>query len=146
MKKFNVKIKTTLAAILSILCLNLSSAQADDSDIIGANIEPNVMLLMDTSSSMEKEIPSSIYDPATSYLGDDNDYNNTKVYKQQGSDDDGYNLYKNNVSQVTDAGARAALSTAGYWVGRIGGSVVSLFLGMIKVCQGQTSSIGIPIS
>ena len=65
MKKFNVKIKTTIAVILSLLCLNLSSARADDSDIFGENIEPNVLLLFDSSGSMDSNIDSTIYDPKT---------------------------------------------------------------------------------
>jgi len=65
MKKINVMIKTTIAVILSLLCLNLSSARADDSDIFGANLEPNVLLLIDSSSSMNSSIPSTIYLPSS---------------------------------------------------------------------------------
>ena len=72
-KKSTVKMISAVSLVVSLVLLGLSSARADDSDIFGANIEPNVMLLIDTSSSMKTEIPSSIYDPARSYSGDDDD-------------------------------------------------------------------------
>ncbi len=54
------KITTTIVVILSLICLNRSSVRADDSDIFGANIVPNVMILFDDSGSMTSNITSSL--------------------------------------------------------------------------------------
>jgi len=126
MTKFTVKIKTTIAVILSLLCLNLSSARADDSDIFGANIEPNVLLLFDSSGSMDSNIDSTIYDPNTTYTSGTKQ--STEVYKGN-SNNTNYSVYKQTVSEVPSSSAQTSLSTVGYWVGRIGGTIVSLFLG-----------------
>ncbi len=139
MTKFNVKIKTTIAVILSLLCLNLSSVRADDSDIFGANIEPNVMLLIDTSTSMNTEITSSIYAPTTDYTGSQI---GTKVYKIKNKDS--FSVYKQTVDEVPNSSAQSALNTAGYWVGQIGGSTVILYLGNYINYQNCGSSCDVP--
>ena len=44
--------------------------RADDSDIFGANIEPNIMIFIDSSGSMDDYIDQAAtapYDPATTY-------------------------------------------------------------------------------
>ncbi len=125
MKKFNVKIKTTFAAILSLLCLNLSSVRADDSDIFGTNLEPNVLLLIDSSGSMKSEIPSTIYLPATTYTSGTKQ--STKVYKI--NNQNSFNVYDERVSEVPSSTAYSALSTVGFWVWIIGWSRVRLYVG-----------------
>jgi len=142
MKKFNVKIKTTIAVILSLLCLNLSSVQADDSDIFGANIEPNVMILIDTSGTMWNEIPSTSYDPATTYsTAYSGSKQSAKVYKPN-SNDTNYSVYSQTVAEVPNANAITALNEAGYWTGTIGGSNVSLFTGNYINFQNCTTCTG----
>ena len=61
-----------LVAIL--LCLALlpmpmpaSKVRADDSDIFGASIQPNVLFLIDNSASMALGDPHVAYDPSTTY-------------------------------------------------------------------------------
>ena len=61
-------------AIMQIVCivfLNVSHvrlAKADDSDIFGNNITPNVMILLDTSGSMSDDVGTLVaYAPATTY-------------------------------------------------------------------------------
>jgi type IV pilus assembly protein PilY1 len=115
-------------ALLLSLCLvfaNLPPALADDSDIFGVNIEPNVLILLDTSGSMGDEIGTFIpYDPNdVSYPGV---YNRTKVYQRSGSN---YTVYAQDIASVNSAAARAALSTVGFWSGRISGSRVNLYVG-----------------
>jgi len=134
MTKFNVKIKTTIAVILSLLCLNLSSARADDSDIFGANIEPNVMILFDNSASMNSSIDSSAYNAATTYTSGTKIA--TKVYKPNGPD---YSVYAQAVAEVLNSNAQTALSLVGFWTGTDGGTSVSLFTGNYLNYQACTS-------
>ena len=138
MKKFNVKIKTTIAVILSLLCLNLSSARADDSDIFGANIEPNVLILIDTSGSMWDSIASTSYDPSTTYSGSKQ---SAKVYKRN-SNDTNHSVYSQTVAEVPNANAITVLDAAGFWAGAIGGTTVSLFTGNYINFQNCTTCTG----
>jgi len=50
--------------IAGIVLAQLSPAYADDSDIFGRNVQPNVLILLDSSGSMADEGPSNPYDPA----------------------------------------------------------------------------------
>jgi type IV pilus assembly protein PilY1 len=119
-----MKTITAITLMVSLIFLVRSPALADDSDLFGANIEPNVMLLIDSSGSMKSTITSSIYAPATTYSG--TSYSSSAVYSGTTND---YTLYKNTVDEVANSSARNSLSTVGFWVGQIGGSTVSLFLG-----------------
>jgi type IV pilus assembly protein PilY1 len=123
---------------LSILFLNswnLALALADDSDIFGTNIEPNVMILFDSSGSMDEEIFSHPYTPSTSY-NTPAPYTGTKVYRKYTTRSSCgslprpcYKEYAATISDVNNSSAQTALSTNGYWTGRIGGSTVDLFYG-----------------
>ena len=120
-----MKKATSIFLIFSLLLMTVSPALADDSDIFGKDIQPNVMLLFDTSSSMNADIPSLPYDPGTTYpVG----VNSTVVYHQK-KPKDPPTIYKNSIAEVPDANARDALSTVGYWAGKISGSQVYLRLG-----------------
>lgn len=103
----------------------VSPALADDSDIFGKDIQPNVMLLFDTSSSMNGYIPSIPYDPNITYPVD---VNTTVVYNLKKMKDTP-TVYKSKIADVPDANARDALATVGFWVGKIKGSKVYLRLG-----------------
>ncbi|HEX2227900.1 MAG TPA: PilC/PilY family type IV pilus protein [Candidatus Binatia bacterium] len=132
--------KKTIAIlqVLSILLWNswnLKLALADDSDIFGTNIEPNVMILFDSSGSMDEEIFSHPYEAATTY-STPAPYTGTKVYRKYTTKSDCgslprpcYKEYAATISAVSNSSARSALSTNGYWTGRIGGSTVDLFYG-----------------
>ena len=125
MKKCKVTIKTTFAVILSLLCLNLSSVRADDSDIFGANIVPNVLILFDDSSSMRTNnvTNTSLYDDNRNYAGS---FSENEVYKLM---DGQYSLYMENISQMPSGNAKTALGIAGSWTGTIGGSNITLQTG-----------------
>jgi len=125
------KLKKAVALALSVWLLCFSGppiskvprARADDSDIFGAEIQPNVLLALDTSGSMDNTIYSDPYDAGTSYGGT---FEAAKVYQRVRT---GYTIYANSIGDVSSSSARSALSTAGYWSGRIGGSNRSLFTG-----------------
>src|SRR5262245_10622238 len=132
--------KTTKRLIALVLIATFLSLQihpavlADDSDIFGANIQPNVMILLDNSGSMDDEITSSPYVSATTYSvvnrcgsSKTSQCQSPVVYKS-GSNNT-YTKYADTISAVNKASAETALSTVGYWSGRINGSNVDLFLG-----------------
>jgi type IV pilus assembly protein PilY1 len=152
-----MKAKKTLA-VVQIICLvflnvwNLRFARADDSDIFGNNIAPNVMLLLDSSQSMNDPVGTLIayssshtYDAIT-YRG--TALVETTVYKKLTSGTSGglscsssnpcYAVYKTSIASVPNAdkppaastdAARTALSTTGYWSGKISGSTLNLYYG-----------------
>ena len=118
-----------------LFSLGLSSAFADDSDIFGRNVQPNVLILIDSSGSMADEVPSSTYSPGTTYgvvnkckVGGKNNQpcTSTVVFQESSGK---YTTYAATISAVSSASARTALSTTGYWSGKISGSNVNLFLG-----------------
>ncbi len=144
-----------VTALILCLCLvfaNLPPALADDSDIFGVNIQPNIMILFDDSGSMADSVPNNIYVASTTYTvvnqcsnggghgghgggggGGSSACTSTVVYQQGGGGFGGgggtYTLYANTIASVANASAQTALSTTGYWTGQIGGSNLSLFLG-----------------
>jgi type IV pilus assembly protein PilY1 len=124
----NMRKTIALIQIVFIIFLNAWTVRivdADDSDIFGTNIEPNVMIALDSSGSMDDEIETNVaYDPTITYPEDD--YNDSRVYRKQGNN---YNKYANSISQVDHSAAESALSTVGFWSGRISGSNVQLFVG-----------------
>jgi type IV pilus assembly protein PilY1 len=124
----NFRRPIALMQIVLMIFLNIWNMRivlADDSDIFGTNIEPNVMIALDSSGSMDDEISTNVaYNPNTTYPVDD--YNATRVYRKQGND---YNKYANSISDVGSSAAQTALSTVGFWSGSIKGSNVQLFVG-----------------
>jgi type IV pilus assembly protein PilY1 len=121
--------KKLLALLLTVALVGLllPPARADDSDIFGANIQPNILIAFDTSGSMDDKISADPYEAATTYTGT---YVATTVYKKTTSwGRTTYSVYANSIAEVSSSSARTALSTAGYWSGRIGGSSLSLFVG-----------------
>jgi type IV pilus assembly protein PilY1 len=133
---------TALALIaLQLVVAVPRRAAADDSDIFGANIQPNVVFIIDNSGSMDDDAPSNAYDPSFSYSQlqtcdpvttrrpRTTTYSNcvdTKVYNGSGGD---YSTYANTIANVNKASARTALTQSGYWSGSINGSTVNLFTG-----------------
>ncbi len=121
---------------------------ADDSDIFGANIQPNVVIMIDNSFSMNDNAPSNTFDvpppsgtkpyyPVLNNCDPSGKKTNityqpcesVKVYKSGGTSI--YSFYANNTGVVggNNAAAENALNTAGYWSGKINGSTVNLFTG-----------------
>jgi type IV pilus assembly protein PilY1 len=141
-----MKMKKAISLFLSVSLLfisvppisNVPRVRADDSDIFGGNVQPNVTILLDNSGSMAFGVPSYSYDPNTTYpvrsmCRDLRDNCLTAaVYKGMGQHPDGYPryfFYAGSIADVSDSQARQALSTTGYWVGAQGGSQVDLYLG-----------------
>ena len=107
---------------------------ADDSDIFGANIQPNVLILLDNSGSMDDEILSEPYVPATTYnvinrCGSQKSSSCQSVVVYKSGSNNTYTKYADTVGDVNKASAQTALNTVGYWSGRISGSNVDLFVG-----------------
>lgn len=135
-----MKKATTLLLIVSLVLVDLSPALADDTEIFGTNIQPNVMILFDTSGSMKDSIGTFIpYDGNTAYPG--TTYTSAAVYRQQSSTT--YTVYANSIAAVSSATARAALATNGFWSGKIGGSSVNLFVGNYLNYQTCSSCDGV---
>jgi type IV pilus assembly protein PilY1 len=124
-----------LVLIGTFLSLQIHPAVfADDSDIFGANIQPNVLVLLDNSGSMDDEILSEPYVPATTYnvinrcgSSKNSACSSPVVYKSGSSNT--YTKYADTVADVAKASAQTALNTVGYWSGKISGSNVDLFVG-----------------
>jgi type IV pilus assembly protein PilY1 len=117
-----------LALFTSFLFLNVPPianpppVRADDSDIFGANIQPNVLLMLDTSGSMEDLIFTEPFDKDKTYSGT----NATgKVFQRTTPP----TVYSDSIADVQNANAKNSLSTVGFWQGKIGGSSVSLATG-----------------
>jgi type IV pilus assembly protein PilY1 len=132
--------KTAIALVLTgVLSLwSLTPAVADDSDIFGANIQPNVMILIDSSQSMSDDVTSIPYDnnlsPGYEVVDRCGPFRNqpcttTVVFRQTSSNPNVYRVYQNTIAQVPSSSARTALTNVGFWSGRISGSNVSLFVG-----------------
>jgi type IV pilus assembly protein PilY1 len=135
-----MKIRKTIAffQIVSIAFCNfwnLRFAIADDSDIFGYNVKPNVMLALTSSTNMGSLIRSEPYVPGTTY-NTPLTYITTTVYKYLNSTPGCkpqpkpcYVVYAASIDAVADSAARTALSTVGYWSGSIAGSSVTLYYG-----------------
>ena len=124
-----------LVLIGTFLSLQIHPAVfADDSDIFGANIQPNVLILLDNSGSMADQIVSEPYVAATSYTvvnrcgSNKNSACSSPVVYKSGSKNT-YTKYADTIAAVNKAAAETALSTVGYWSGKINGSNVDLFVG-----------------
>jgi len=125
---------TTLVLIVALLLQLHPVVFADDSDIFGYNIQPNVMILIDSSQSMSDSVDSGPYAPGTTYAPvkkcdtkkDQTCYQD--VVYQSGSSST-YTLFASTVSAVNSSTAQSALNTVGYWAGPVNGSQVSLSTG-----------------
>src|SRR5262249_19814681 len=125
-----------LVLIATFLSLQVHPAVfADDSDIFGANIQPNILILLDNSGSMNDQITSEPYVPATTYTvvnkcgskKNPEACSSPVVYKSGSGNT--YTTYANTIADVNKAAAQTALSTVGDWSRKISGSNVDLFVG-----------------
>jgi type IV pilus assembly protein PilY1 len=115
--------------------VNVRFANADDSDIFGNNIQPNVMIFLDNSGSMDDQVLSSPYNSTTIY-NNPLTYVSAKVYQQFTKKKDCkpdpnpcYKVYAETIGAVNSSAAQGALTTTGYWTGKISGSNVDLYYG-----------------
>jgi type IV pilus assembly protein PilY1 len=142
-----MKRATVWTLIFALIFAQTPPLRADDSDIFGANIQPNVMILVDTSGSMDDTVISSPYNPATTY-STPLTYTSASVYQKFTRSRDCrpastpcYKVYKTSIAAVPNAdgsnpdAARNGLSTVGYYSGRIGGSSVDLYVGNYRNYQ-----------
>jgi type IV pilus assembly protein PilY1 len=143
--------------IVFMVFLNVWNVQivlADDSDIFGNNIAPNVMILLDSSQSMDDEVGTLIaYNPNQSPSYSQSTYRGvtiiaTTVYNRKtsgsvsgqgscSSSNPCYTVYATNCvlnptqncSGVSSSSAKNALASVGYWSGSIGGTSYNLRYG-----------------
>src|SRR5258706_2228715 len=118
----------------------VATARADDSDIFGANVKPNVMFALTSSTKINPPpdgtlIKSEPYASSTTY-STPLTYETLKVYKYVNSTPGCkpapkpcYLVYANTVSAVSDTGAQTALAGTGYWNGTISGTALNLYYG-----------------
>jgi type IV pilus assembly protein PilY1 len=128
----------SLVQIVCIIFFNVSHIRivhADDMDIFVNYVQPNVDLLISSSSAMAGDILSEPYVAGTTY-STPLTYTTGAVYKWLNSTPGCkpqpkpcYTAYAASVGEVTDTTAQTALNLVGYWTGSIGGSAVSLFKG-----------------
>jgi type IV pilus assembly protein PilY1 len=127
--------KNILRALLiaGLVLAQMSPAFADDSDIFGRNVQPNMMILFDSSGSMADDVPSQPYDPLFTYPVINKCGNPAtsacdpvKVYKLNSSK---YTVYANTIALVSSSSARTALTASGSWSGKISGTNYDLFSG-----------------
>jgi type IV pilus assembly protein PilY1 len=122
----------TAAAVAALMMP--SPARADDSDIFGANIQPNILILLDNSGSMDDVIDSIPYDKNTTYTvlavcGSLKNQNCASPVVYKAVSGGKYTVYANTVNDVSKTSAKNALNSVGFWSGSIGGSNVDLYLG-----------------
>lgn len=123
--------------------LNLSLARADDTDIFGNNIAPNVMIAIDSSGSMSDSVGTLVpFNVGTTYAAvtyKGTTYAATQVYrKRTSSTSNGYSCssgspcyiyYAANIASVGSSSAQTALTNNGTWTGSISGTTYTLYTG-----------------
>jgi type IV pilus assembly protein PilY1 len=106
---------TTIMMVMPALLLH-----ADDTAIYGCSsvsVEPNILIIFDTSGSMSTEdIPSEYYDPDTTYSGS---YSSNVVYRY---DRRRWTIFADDVDEFSCATVKDALETDGVTEGAIYGS------------------------
>jgi hypothetical protein len=134
-KTFAIGQIVLLLLLWNVPLLNLRQASADDIDIFSYNIQPNVVFALTSSTNMNNQIRSEVYNPGTAY-NTPLTYTTTTVYKWLNSTPGCkplpkpcYTVYAASISAVSDTSAQTALQTVGYWTGSISGSQVSLYYG-----------------
>ncbi|NIQ39360.1 MAG: hypothetical protein GTN81_12310, partial [Proteobacteria bacterium] len=107
----------TLLIAIALATLGGSQSLAEDIDIYtnsGGGVQPNVLIIFDNSGSMNDQIPSATFDPATTYPGS---YDSGKVYhRSRGTWD---NVFRDSVATISCDEARTALQTEGFYNGKI---------------------------
>ena len=113
------KIIPIIILVLALCQAGASGVRADDTDIYGTttiSVEPNVLIIFDTSGSMSTEdVPGEPYDPAYTYSGSKT---TNAVYRYSSGS---YTLFTGNVNNITCASVKNALLTKGYAATGTGG-------------------------
>jgi len=117
---------------LQFLLFAAHSLAADTDLYVGStsSIAPNILIVFDTSGSMNDQVSTgNIYDPATPYPThpDHTDIVATKVYNKTGTGDwfNPLSVFKNSISEVACATARTTLTNKGTYTGRTNSTCTS---------------------
>ncbi|MBN1635000.1 MAG: hypothetical protein JW920_00705, partial [Deltaproteobacteria bacterium] len=123
--------KVTWFISLILLLFTLENTYADDTEIFSGgvvNVPPNVLIIFDTSGSMDDQIASSIYYPSNDYSnglgGVGYIYDTEKVYYvwKEPSHPQEFPIYRVFTDTTAEVGcfeAGEALETLGHWMGYI---------------------------
>ena len=111
-----MKVRVAIVIMFSLAFPALSLAA--DIDLYTDNmsgIEPNVLVLLDTSESMSEDASSAgLYDPGLTYPGI---YSTGVVHYKIGNSWD--NIFRNSTAEIVCSQARTALETEGFYSGKI---------------------------
>jgi len=114
---FRKNISILLVTVAALVLFWGARCLSDDTEIYtdgGQGVEPNVLVIFDNSGSMNDQIPSDVYDRATTYAGA---YDTAKVYyRWRGSWD---HILRDSTAEIACDEARTALETEGFYNGRI---------------------------
>ncbi len=126
------RLSTAPIVLLSLFLFGIP-AVGDDTDIFSGttiNVPPNVLILLDTSGSMQeddKKVPSSVYNPDHDYRGDlDKITGNTPqrytvyyIWKEPNKEWEKsmFDELTSSTANIGCADAKYALDTYGYWMG-----------------------------
>lgn len=145
-----------------IVGLLAPGVRADDTEIYGTvtnpSLEPNVMILFDTSGSMSTEdVPGDPYDPSQTYSCGSCSYSENAVYyRRWNSTYDRYEwlMLTGNINNIACAATKSALQSVGYAQGRLrsgtfvcgGSNDVYYRLRMGNYLNYDASGVGLPQS
>ena len=62
--------KRYLFLLWGLIFLSINPSYGDDTDLFTARVDPNILIIMDNSASMNEVIYHGSYDPETTYIGD----------------------------------------------------------------------------
>jgi type IV pilus assembly protein PilY1 len=105
---------------LVLVVVGTSILTADDTDLYVAGVDtvqPNCLIIFDNSGSMNEQMPTVPYDPTFSYPNVLEINPNAVYYKSSGGSWD--RVYRNTIGEILCDDARDALSTYGFFNGRL---------------------------
>ncbi|MRR21286.1 hypothetical protein EG827_14000, partial [bacterium] len=91
------------------------------------NVPPNVLIIFDTSGSMDEEVPDRVYNPAYDYSTEPRRsgtslYNNDRVYRYSSGWGASWTEFSTTVAALNCTTAQDMLNSYGRWEGNIYGS------------------------
>src|SRR3989304_5703191 len=120
--------KTLLVIGLFVSLLWAQNGFAHDSDLYlssGEGVEPNILIIFDSSGSMGDLVPAPPYSNTTDYAAlvtpPDTPAANRNVVYSCNSSGSCTTVYKTDISLVLCAAAQTALTNSGYYQGRLKG-------------------------
>jgi type IV pilus assembly protein PilY1 len=73
-------VKRYLFLLWGLIFLSINPLYGDDTDLFTARVDPNLLIVMDNSASMNEVIYHRNYDPETTYTGDGTTYISGRIY------------------------------------------------------------------